>query len=402
MAGPLSGVRVIDLTGVVSGPFATMFLADQGADVIKVEPLVGDITRRSRQSIDPTGQFSALFISTNRGKRSISIDLKHPEGAEILRKLIAKSDVLVQNFRPQVMNRLGLGEAALRDANPRLIYVSISGAGDTGPYAEKRIYDPIVQALSGFADVQSEAGTRRPQMIRTIVADKTTSVFTAQAVAAALYAREKTGVGQHIKVAMLDAVISYLWPEAMAQYAVVGQEDSAADPNARPDLIFKTQDGYMTVGTISDSEWQGFCRASEVPGLADDKRFNTPGGRAMNATERIHLMADVLVKRITADWLVRLDEADVPCAPVLRRGQVISNEQVVARELIAEFEHPGIGRVRQPKPAAQFGGTPARAPSPAPAIGQHSAEILHDLDYSAKEVGGLVERKIVRIPAARG
>ena len=142
MTGPLSGVRVIDLTSVVSGPFATMFLADQGADVIKVEPPGGDITRRSRQSVDPTGQFSALFISTNRGKRSLSVDLKQPEGIEILRKLIVRSDVLVQNFRPQVMDRLGLGEAAMRALNPRLIYVSISGAGDSGPYAEKRIYDP--------------------------------------------------------------------------------------------------------------------------------------------------------------------------------------------------------------------------------------------------------------------
>ena len=208
MTGPLSGVQVIDLTSVVSGPFATMFLADQGADVVKVEPLGGDITRRSRQSVDPTGQFSALFISTNRGKRSIAIDLKQPQGIEILRRLIARADVLVQNFRPQVMERLGLGESAMRALNPRLIYVSISGAGDSGPYAEKRIYDPIIQGLSGFADVQAEARTRRPQMIRTIVADKTTSVVTAQAVASALYAREKSGEGQHIKIAMLDVMIA--------------------------------------------------------------------------------------------------------------------------------------------------------------------------------------------------
>jgi crotonobetainyl-CoA:carnitine CoA-transferase CaiB-like acyl-CoA transferase len=397
MTGPLSGVRVIDLTSVVSGPFATMFLADQGADVIKVEPPGGDITRRSRQSIDPTGQFSALFISTNRGKRSLSIDLKQPEGAEILRKLIARSDVLVQNFRPQVMDRLGLGEAAMRALNPRLIYVSISGAGDSGPYAEKRIYDPIIQGLSGFADVQAEAKTRRPQMIRTIVADKTTSVVTAQAVASALYAREKTGVGQHIKVAMLDAMISYLWPEAMMQYTVVGQEVSANDPNARPDLIFQTVDGYMTVGTISDSEWQGFCRAAESPSLADDKRFNTPGGRTANAAERIHLMADILTRRTTADWLARLDDADVPCAPVLRRGEVIHNEQVVARELIAEFDHPGIGRVRQPKPAAVFGGTPTRSPSPAPAIGEHGGEILAELGYGREEIDRLAGAKVVRL-----
>src|SRR5262249_60775063 len=175
--------------------------------------------------------------------------------------------------------------------------------------ADKRIYDPIIQGLSGFADVQAEAKTRRPQMIRTIVADKTTSVVTAQAVASALYAREKNGVGQHIKIAMLDVMIAYLWPEAMMQYTVVGKEATAGDPTARPDLIFKTLDGYMTVGTISDSEWQGFCRACERPDLVEDKRFSTPGARAANAAERIHLMAEILQGRATADWLARLDAA---------------------------------------------------------------------------------------------
>jgi crotonobetainyl-CoA:carnitine CoA-transferase CaiB-like acyl-CoA transferase len=398
MMGPLSGILVLDLTSVVSGPFATMFLADQGADVIKVEPFGGDITRRSRQSVDPTGQFSALFISTNRGKRSIALDLKQPEGAEILRRLIGRADVLVQNFRPQVMDRLGLGEGAMRKLNPRLIYVSITGAGDSGPYAEKRIYDPIIQGLSGFADVQADAKTRRPQMIRTIVADKTTSVVTAQAVSSALYAREKSGVGQHVKIAMLDVMIAYLWPEAMMQYTVVGREATAGDPNARPDLIFQTLDGYMTVGTISDSEWQGFCRAAEAPGFAEDERFNTPGGRATNATERIHLMADILAKRTTNDWLKRLDEADVPCAPVLRRSEVLSNEQVVARGLISEFDHPGIGRVRQPKPAAEFSATPVRAPSPAPMVGEHGHRILEELGYSAEQIARLGETKVVRLP----
>lgn len=400
MAGPLSGVRVIDLTSVVSGPFATMFLADQGADVIKVEPPGGDITRRGRP-VGSTGQFSPMFISTNRGKRSLSIDLKRPEGAEILRKLVARSDVLVQNFRPQVMDRLGLGEAAMRALNPRLIYVSISGVGDSGPYAEKRVYDPIIQGLSGFADVQAAAGTRRPQMIRTIVADKTTSLMTAQAVASALYAREKTGIGQHIKLAMLDVMISYLWPEAMAQYTVVGQEADVGDPNARPDLIFQTLDGYITAGTLSDSEWQGFCRAAESPTLAEDTRFNTPAGRNANANERIHLMADILATRSTADWLARLDAADVPCAPVLRRGEVMHNEQVVARGLIAEFDHPGIGRVRQPKPAAEFAGTPARSPSPAPTIGEHGGEILAELGYARADIDRLAESKVLRLPAQR-
>src|ERR1700741_5435216 len=366
MPGPLAGVRVLDLTSVVSGPLATMFLADQGAEVIKIEPLSGDITRRSRQAISASGEFSALFVSSNRGKRSLALDLKRPEAKEIMRRLIASSDVLVQNFRPGTMKRLGFGELALRELNPRLIYVSISGVGESGPYAKKRVYDPIIQGLSGFADIQSDPQTRRPQMIRTIVADKTTAIFAAQAITAALFARERTGEGQHIRLAMLDTMIAYLWPEAMTQYTVVGREMTPADPTARPDLIFETADGYITVGTISDSEWQGVCGASGSSGLAEDARFHTPGGRAANATERILLMAEIINERPTAEWLRRLDANDVPSAAVLRRNEVMANEQVLARELVVELDHPDIGRGRQPKPAARFDRTPAHIRGPAP------------------------------------
>jgi crotonobetainyl-CoA:carnitine CoA-transferase CaiB-like acyl-CoA transferase len=391
---------VLDLTSVVSGPLSTMFLADQGADVIKIEPLGGDITRRSRQSISASGEFSALFVSSNRGKRSLALDLKRPEAAKIMRKLIASADVLVQNFRPGTMERLGLGEPALRELNPRLIYVSISGVGESGPYAKKRVYDPIIQGLSGFADLQAEPRTRRPQMIRTIVADKTTAIFAAQAVTAALFARERTGEGQHIRLAMLDTMIAYLWPEAMTQYTVVGREATTADPTARPDLIFETADGYITVGTISDSEWQGFCAASGRPGLAEDPRFNTPGGRSVNATERILLMAEIIKERPTAEWLQRLDANDVPSAPVLRRNEVIANEQVLARELIVELDHPDIGRVRQPVPAARFDRTPARIQGPAPRIGEHSAAILAELGLEAAEIERLATEEIVRLVKA--
>jgi crotonobetainyl-CoA:carnitine CoA-transferase CaiB-like acyl-CoA transferase len=397
MPGPLAGIRVLDLTSVVSGPLATMFLADQGAEVIKIEPLGGDITRRSRQSISASGEFSALFLSTNRGKRSLALDLKRPEAAKIMRKLIAGSDVLVQNFRPGTMERLGFGEPATRELNPRLIYVSRSGVGESGPYARKRVYDPIIQGLSGFADLQAEPKTRRPQMIRTIVADKTTAIFAAQAITAALFARERTGEGQHIRLAMLDTMIAYLWPEAMTQYTVVGREATTADPTARPDLIFETADGYITVGTISDSEWLGFCAASGRSGLADDPRFNTPGGRAVNATERILLMAEIIKERPTAEWLRQLDANDVPSAPVLRRNEVIANEQVVARELIIELDHPDIGPVRQPVPAARFERTPARIQGPAPRIGEHSAAILSELGLEAGEIERLATEKIVRV-----
>src|SRR6516225_6750688 len=375
MPGPLAGVRVLDLTSVVSGPLATMFLADQGAEVIKVEPLGGDITRQSRQSVSASGEFSALFVSTNRGKRSLSLDLKRPEAATIMRKLICRADVLVQNFRPGTMERLSLGEPALRAENPRLIYVSISGVGERGPYAKKRVYDPIIQGLSGFADLQADPETRRPRMIRTIVADKTTAIFAAQAVTAALFARERTGEGQHIQLAMLDTMIAYLWPEAMTQYTVVGREATTADPTARPELIFETADGYITVGTISDSEWRGFCAA----------------------TERILLMAEIIKRRRSADWLQRLETNDVPSAPVLRRGEVIANEQVVARELINEFDHPDIGRVRQPNPAARFDRTPAAIQGPAPRIGEHSAIILAELGIDPVEIARLATAKVIRI-----
>src|SRR5580658_522479 len=396
MPGPLAGIKVLDLTSVVSGPLATMFLADQGAEVIKIEAITGDITRRSRQAISASGEFSALFVSTNRGKRSLALDLKQPEALAIMRRLIAQSDVLVQNFRPGTMERLGLGEAMLRADNPRLIYVSISGVGETGPYVKKRVYDPIIQGLSGFCDIQSQPVTNRPQMIRTIVCDKTTAIFTAQAVSSALYAREKTGQGDHIQVAMLDVMISYLWPEGMMQYTVVGAEATSEDPKDRPDLVFKTSDGYLTAGTISDSEWQGFCKASGDPELAKDPRFATPSARAVNATARINKMAEYLAQRTTAEWLERLDAADVPCAPILRRGEIIHNEQVVARGIIAEFDQPMVGRVRQPKPAARFSVNEAVIAGPAPRVGEHSREVLRELGYDERAIEAMISEKSVR------
>ena len=396
MPGPLTGVRVIDLTSVVSGPFATMFLADQGAEVLKIEPIEGDITRRSRAIIDKAGEFSALFISSNRGKRSLSIDIKSAIGREVLHKLVSGADVLVQNFRPGTMERLGLGPDELGKRHPRLIYVSISGVGETGPYVKKRVYDPIVQALSGFADIQAQPVTNRPQMIRTIVADKTAAIFAAQAISSALYAREKTGFGDHIRVAMLDAMISYLWPEGMMQYTVVGGEASAGDPNDRPDLVFKTKDGYITAGTISDSEWQGFCKAAGDPTLAADPRFATPSSRSVNATARINKMAEYIAEHTTAEWLQRLDAADVPCAPVLRRSEVIDNEQVVARKIIAEFDQPAVGRVRQPKPAARFERNEAAIGGPAPRVGEHSRAILREIGYGDDAIDAMVNDRAVR------
>jgi crotonobetainyl-CoA:carnitine CoA-transferase CaiB-like acyl-CoA transferase len=384
MPGPLQGIRVIDLTTVISGPVCTMILADQGADVIKVEPPGGDIARRTAGD----GEFTAMFVSSNRGKRSISLDLKQPPARDALRRLIAGADVLVQNFRPGTMERLGLDEPTVRASNPGLIYVSISGVGETGPYVKKRVYDPVIQSLSGFADLQADPDTGRPKMVRTIVADKTTAVYAAQAVCAALVARGRTGQGQHIRLSMLDTMVAFLWPEAMTQYTVVGREN-APQPAPRPDLIFKTLDGYITVGSLSDSEWRGLCGVIGRSEWIDDPRFATPAARSRNAAERLTLVGAILATGDSQTWLDRLDAADVPCAPVLRRGEVMDNVQVVANELIELLDQPTLGTVRQPRPAARFDRTHAGIGGPAPRIGQHTDAILAEAGYSAAEIQAL-------------
>jgi crotonobetainyl-CoA:carnitine CoA-transferase CaiB-like acyl-CoA transferase len=393
--GPLAGIRILDLSTVVAGPLATMHLALQGADVIKIEPLGGDINRRSRQKVSETGEFSALFISTNRAKRSMALDLKKSEAVRIVRDLAARSDVLVQNFRPGAMERLGLGGDEALKLNPRLIYVSISGVGDSGPYARKRIYDPMIQALSGLADIQSSQATQRPQMIRTIVADKTTSIFAAQAITAALLERERTGNGQHIRMSLLGTMLNYLWPEAMMQYTVVGREKTAASTNAGPDLVFEAADGYLTVGTIADGEWQGFCDAVGRPELKTDSRFDSAERRALNSTVRINLMAEILKLGQRDDWLRKLDDADVPCAPVLRRAEIVDHPQVVAMGLIDTFEQPWVGQVRQPRPSARFTSSAADFP-PAPRIGEHTEEVLAEIGYQASQIDALRAAGVIR------
>ncbi|MEA2768275.1 MAG: hypothetical protein QOD93_1237 [Acetobacteraceae bacterium] len=391
MPGPLDGIRVIDLTTVVSGPVCTMILADQGADVIKVEPPGGDITRRTSGE----GQMTAMFVSSNRGKRSIALDLKQPAALDALRRLISGADVLVQNFRPGTMERLGLDEPRVRATNAGLIYVSISGVGETGPYVKKRVYDPVIQSLSGFADVQADQETGRPKMIRTIVADKTTAIYAAQAVCAALVARGRTGQGQHIRLSMLDTMVAFLWPEAMTQYTVVGRED-APQPAPRPDLIFETLDGYITVGSLSDPEWRGLCGVIGKPEWIEDARFRTPFARSMNGAERIGLVGAILATGHSQDWLDRLDAAEVPCAPVLRRADVMNNVQVVNNALIELMEQPTLGTVRQARPAARFDRTPARIAGPAPRIGEHTEVVLAEAGYSATEIEALKNSKAAK------
>jgi crotonobetainyl-CoA:carnitine CoA-transferase CaiB-like acyl-CoA transferase len=385
MPGPLAGYRVIDVTQMLSGPMSTMILGDQGADVIKVEPpQAGDLTRAfGSKGISPT------FTMINRNKRSVAIDLKHERGVGLLKQLVAESDVFVQNFRPGAVERMGIGEPALRQVKPELIYVSISGFGEVGPYTHKRVYDPVIQALSGLTDIQRDPVTGRPKMMRLVIPDKVTALTAAQAITAALLARERTGKGQHVRLAMLDAVVSFLWPEGMASHTFVRNGKTVSRPPDTRDLIFETADGYITAGAMSNKEWAGMVRALDKPEWLEDERFRTPAGRMKHADARLELTAEVIKTRTTAEWLARLDAEQVPCAPALSRQDMLTNEQILANRLIVESEHPHVGRTRMTRPAARFEETPAELRLPAPMLGEHTDQVLTELGLSSQQIADL-------------
>ena len=389
MAGPLAGYRIVDLTTMLTGPWATCMLGDQGADVIKVEvPGTGDHTRALGNR---RGGLSASFINLNRSKRSLTLNIKQPEGRTALLKLAASADVFVQNFRPGVVERLGVSEPDVRKVAPAVIYVSISGFGERGPLVERPAYDPVVQALSGLTTIQAGSDHARPRLIRTILPDKLTALAASQAVSAALLSREKTGKGQHVRLSMLDTVLSFMWASDMGGLTFVDQPLTHQEAASFIDLIYETADGYMTLSTMSDKQWAGLTRAFGRPDLLEDPRFATPELRDRNVNERLVLIQEVLKTRTTQEWLELLDREDVPCAPALTRHQAIQHPQVVASEVLVEHEHPVAGRVRQTRTPARFEGTPPGAPRGAPRLGEHNAEILAELGYSESEMEGLRE-----------
>ena len=384
MAGALSGFRIIDVTQVISGPLATRILADQGADVIKIEPPIGDILRH----MGGISGLSPTFTTTNRSKRSLVLDLKKNAGVDALKRLVKDADVFIQNSRPGAVEAMGIGEEELRKINPKLIYVSISGFGEKGPFSHKRVYDPLIQGMSTLAEIQGGPDDR-PRLVRVIVPDKVTAMTASQSITAALLARERTGEGQHVRVNMLDAVLAFVWPEGMAYHTYISPDLPKLKPVARRDLVYDTSDGHVIVSTVAHREWEGFCRAAKKPEWLEDPRFSDTAGLVKNAKERLDLMAAVIATETSDHWLEALDREDVPCAPVLHRDNVHLHPQVVANEIIVEDEHPVAGRVRQARPAERFDKTPSEISRPAPTLGQDTDEVLTEAGFTAEEVTAL-------------
>ena len=374
---------------MLTGPWATSILGDQGADVIKVEvPGVGDHTRSAGAD---RGGLPVNFLNINRSKRSLTLNLKNQQGVSVLKRLAATADVFVQNFRPGVVERLGIGEPNIRKVSPKVIYMSMSGWGEHGPLAQKPVYDPVIQALSGLTTIQAGSDDARPRLIRTILPDKLTAVVASQAITAALLTRERTGKGQHVRLSMLDAVLNFLWASDMGGQTYVDDPVSNQAAASFIDLIYETKDGYMTVSTMGNKEWLALSRAFERPDLLEDPRFKTPQLRDQNVNERLTLVQAELKTKTTAKWLEIFEKEEVPAAPALTRQEMIEHPQVTASEILVEYDHPVAGRLRQTRTAARFEGTPPGPPQGAPRLGEHNTQILMELGLSEDEIIELSE-----------
>ena len=395
--GPLEGIKIIDLTSMVSGPMGAMILADQGAEVIKVEPVAGD---QLRHMAAPHNGVNPAFYSCNRGKKSLAIDLKSEEGKEIFLKLIKGSDVLMQNFRPGTTDRMGFGYDDMKKLNPSLIYLSISGFGDKGPYAQSRVYDPVIQALSGATDIQADRNTGTPKMFRVVIADKVTSLTAAQAISSALYARERNSKGQHVRLSMLDSVIAFFWPEGMSGLVFKDKEFDVRKLQGSQDLIYKAKDRYITAGAVSDAEWKGMCNALDMKELIEDERFATSAARVINAEERKQITGKEIEKWQSEEILTRFQDEGVPSAPLLDRMELMNHEQIVENQTIMRKEYEGFGEVRQAIPPAQFEGTPSQIKRPAPKLGEHGIEILSSIGISKEDQNRLIKEGKIVVPEA--
>ncbi len=382
---PLQGIRIVELTTNVAAPMATLMLADQGADVIRIESVgQGDPARALGATRNGV---TSYYLSLNRNKRAIAIDLKDPRSRPLMADLLHSADVFVQNARPGVMERLGYDYEKVHQLNPSLVYVSLSGFGPDGPGAENRVYDLVIQAVSGMVRVQT--GAHGPEFVKNIVCDKVAAVTTAQAISAALLARALGRVGgHHVELTMLEATLAFLWHDGFWNHSFVGE--FAAKPLISDFITtIPTADGHVAMFTVGDHEFAGACRVLDYPEAAADPRFKTVTDRFANAPA---LMAEFKQRAIgftTADLVTQMEAAQVPCAKINDYEDVIADPRVVHRGSLIEYDHPVGGRVRQPRPAAIFAGEPCEVRLPAPALGQHTDEVFLSLGHSAQALAAL-------------
>ena len=392
---PLDGIRVVDLSRVVSGPYCTMTLADMGADVIKIEePGRGDESRAFGPPF--LGGESPYFLSINRNKRSCTVNLKCDDGRAVLHRLVAGADVLVQNFRPGAVERLGLGYDALAARHPRLVYCSLSGFGDTGPDAARPGYDLIVQGESGLMDLTGEADGP-PTRIGTSIADLTSGMMAAQGILLALYARKTTGRGQHVRVAMLDAVVSLLTYNT-GNYFATGEAPTRRGndhPSVAPYQTLRAADGWINLGIANDALWRRYCDAIERPDLRDDPRFATAPERVRHRADLIPMIEALTAERTVEEWIGLLGTAGVPCGRIRDVAEVCTNPQLTQRGKVVERPHPTAGVVKMIGQPIELGDTPARIRTAPPLLGEHTHDVLREAGYTDKEIRAFRERGAV-------
>jgi crotonobetainyl-CoA:carnitine CoA-transferase CaiB-like acyl-CoA transferase len=396
-AGPLEGLRVLDLTRVLAGPYATQSLGDLGAEVLKIEPPRGDDTRHFPPFV---GRESHYFLALNRNKKSVVIDLKQEEGRELLLRLAEKSDVLIENYRPGVMDRLGLGYEALSAINPRLVYCSISGFGQTGPLRDKPSFDIVTQALSGVLSVNGEAG-RPPVKLGLPIGDMVGGVYGPIAILSALYERNVTGRGRQIDISLHDGLIGMLG--YLAQLAFLTGEDPEPVGSMHPTIVpygsFPASDGQVIVAVLTEGFWDKLCEALGRPELAADPRFATLAARKENRGVLESLIADIMRTRTVAEWERRLQEYDVPYAPILGVSAALSQPQAVAREMVVTAEHRDVGEIRMTGRPVKFPGAPQRALAAPPVLGQDTMAVLRDrLGCSAAQLRRLAGKGVIAGP----
>ncbi|MFY9328951.1 MAG: CoA transferase [Georgfuchsia sp.] len=381
--GPLTGVLVVEMCSWHTGPMAATMLGDLGAEVIKVEAPGGDEYRNGGTS---RGGFTANFMGCNRNKRSIILDLKKKTHADALKKIIAKADVVIQNQRPGTVERLGFGADQLRAEFPRLIYASISGYGKTGPKSGERAFDTVIQAVTGMAGVQADE-SGRPHVIQTLLPDKTTSPIVAHAICAALFQRERTGKGATIDYSMLDAMVWWMWPDAMSNHTFIGEGVSMAAPITDANFIGKTADGYMIVLPHQDSAWRNFTRLIGKPELSEDPRFTPRSERLRNMKEFCAVVRNNLGGKTNAEWEVLFAEGDIPCAPALGVGEVADYPQVKWNGIIEEVDHPDAGRYRSTKSPVFFDGERNGVWRHVPRAGGNTEEVLREFSIDIATLG---------------